>query len=141
MEKAEILEHAVTFLNGHDGKQGREEEQHFQDGYTTCLQKAADFLRKTCLNGNLQENEAQMKAFAVQLTHLNRCIAKPAPTLHLARFGTPPDLCLTLYQGPRLLALQGQRHSSKSKVSPRTHSAKILSPPLSNSQPLWRPWS
>lgn len=141
VEKAEILEHTVKFLNDYDEKQGGKEEQHFQDGYTACLQKAADFMRKTCLNGNQRENEAHVRAFADQLTHLDRCIGSPAPTLHLARCWAPPDLCPTQYQLPRLLAFQGQRHSNKSKVSPRSHSAKILSPPFINSQSLWRPWS
>ena len=138
VEKAEILEQAVTFLKGYGDKRGGGMEQTFQDGYTTCLQKAADFLRNSGQNGDKSGDEAQRRAFAVQLTHLDRCAATPVPTLSLTRCGAPPTLIQ--YQQPGLLALQRQRHSSKAKLSPRAHSAKIMSPPLINSQALWRPW-
>lgn len=140
VEKAEILEHTVTFLNGHDRKQERHNEQHFQDGYTACLQMAGDFLRNVGLNGGQMDSEVQMRAFAVQLAHLDRCIGTPVPILH-STCGAPPELCPTQYQWPRLLAHQGHRHSSIPKGSPKTHSAKTLSPLLINSQTIWRPWS
>ncbi|XP_048088173.1 transcription factor HES-5-like [Alosa alosa] len=140
VEKAEILEHTVTFMKRHGGKQGGGKEHHFRDGYAACLQKAADFLRDNGSNGDQKGDEAQRRAFAVQLTHLDTCTftATSVPTLHLTRCGAPPDL--TQHQWPGLLALNGQRHSSLPKLCPRVHSAKILSPPLINTHALWRPW-
>ncbi|XP_062379821.1 transcription factor HES-5-like [Sardina pilchardus] len=138
VEKAEILEHTVSFMKGHGGKQGEGKEQHFRDGYAACLQKAAAFLRDNGLNGDQKGDKAQRRAFAVQLTHLDRFTATPVPTLHLTRCGAAPEL--TQRQWPGRLALNGQRHSSLPKLCPRVHPAKILSPPLINTHALWRPW-
>ncbi|KAJ8342294.1 hypothetical protein SKAU_G00322220 [Synaphobranchus kaupii] len=47
VEKAEVLEHTVLFLQsaGHRGAAEGRQQQDFQDGFSTCLQRAACFLR------------------------------------------------------------------------------------------------
>ncbi|KAG5844784.1 hypothetical protein ANANG_G00166380 [Anguilla anguilla] len=47
VEKAEVLEHTVLFLQSaaHRGAAEGSQQQDFQDGFSTCLQRAARFLR------------------------------------------------------------------------------------------------
>ncbi|XP_077431275.1 transcription factor HES-7.1-like [Vanacampus margaritifer] len=46
LEKAEILEHTVFFLQQHTNKDNKKEMLHsYQHGFSSCLQRAAHFLR------------------------------------------------------------------------------------------------
>ncbi|KAL2077151.1 hypothetical protein ACEWY4_026655 [Coilia grayii] len=145
VEKVEILEHTVTFLKGHDGRRGKggNVEQQFQDGYSACLRKAADFLRNFSQTGDQRGFRTQRIAPAVQLfTHLQKLTAAPPnPTPPFTERETTPDLNQN-GQPAGLMAVQRQPLSSLPKLSPRAHSARPAadSPSLISSQALWRPW-
>ncbi|XP_008322414.1 transcription factor HES-7.1-like [Cynoglossus semilaevis] len=156
LEKAEILEHTVLFLQKitKEGaeKRGAEEKQSFQDGFSTCLQRAAQFLgpqgKELWLGVALQDSSSSAH---VASSHspcsqtsplLLRNSSKPVVRLLVNKSGhtlqfvpaSTPSSCV-----------QSRRELSFSPPSTPQQSQKAVSRssthlPQPTSHSLWRPW-
>uniref|UniRef100_A0A8C7LD07 Hairy and enhancer of split related-7 n=1 Tax=Oncorhynchus kisutch TaxID=8019 RepID=A0A8C7LD07_ONCKI len=138
VEKAEILEHTVLFLqNTGDGdrKKGEDgENQHsFQDGFSGCLQRAAHFLG--------QEGEVLAKAHS--------SISLPSTTCHqsshlmkIQESHYRQQLCEVYRRHLSYAHRAPLRHGDpKPPQLPHRHSDKeAQSQNLPGSQSVWRPW-
>lgn len=156
LEKAEILEHTVLFLQKitKEGaaKRGAEEKQSFQGGFSTCLQRAAQFLgpqgKELWLGVALQDSSSSAH---VASSHspcsqtsplLLRNSSKPVVRLLVNKSGhtlqfvpaSTPSSCV-----------QSRRELSFSPPSTPQQSQKAVSRssthlPQPTSHSLWRPW-
>ncbi|XP_038820634.1 transcription factor HES-7.1-like [Salvelinus namaycush] len=163
VEKAEILEHTVLFLqNTGDGdrKKGEDgEKQHpFQDGFSGCLQRAAHFLGQE--GEGLQLEAALNSTFSARLNSY-ACMNTEVPAKAHSSNSLPNTTC---HQSSHLMKIQEshyrqqlcevyRRHLShahraplrhgdpKPPQQPHRHAAKeAQSQNLPASQSVWRPW-
>lgn len=163
VEKAEILEHTVLFLqNTGDGdrKKGEDgEKQHpFQDGFSGCLQRAAHFLGQE--GEGLQLEAALNSTFSARLNS-HACMNTEVPAKAHSSNSLPSTTC---HQSSHLMKIQEshyrqqlcevyRRHLShahraslqhgdpKPPQLPHRHAAKeAQSQNLPDSQSVWRPW-
>ncbi|XP_035291245.1 transcription factor HES-2-like [Anguilla anguilla] len=151
VEKAEVLEHTVLFLQSaaHRGAAEGSQQQDFQDGFSTCLQRAARFLRDS--RAGRRGEGALSVTLSRHLTHLGPLPRAPIsphsahtqPKGQSAQLGGKNWHCsqqhgATLRNSPshQLRAALAHRHPNLPQPSHR----EALSPPT-NSQSPWRPWS
>nr|XP_046256762.1 transcription factor HES-7.1-like [Scatophagus argus] len=169
VEKAEILEHTVLFLQntatgdktGAEGG-GGEQKHSFQDGFSTCLQRAAQFLgpegkglwlgaaldascaaRFSRLNcdsaGVWRRTEAPSSSSSLLLRKSSRSILQLLIERSRHRLCTPSPPVVTCAQNHgeshRCPTSRQQPHKEASRGSKRSPSE---SQPVSQS--LWRPW-
>ncbi|KAJ8387444.1 hypothetical protein AAFF_G00156820 [Aldrovandia affinis] len=157
VEKAEILEHTVLFLQKtgvmatHEGA----EQQRFQDGFLACLQRAAQFLQV--------EDKGQQTERALTDT-LSLHLLRPTTQETTSRLSTGPPQTLPKVLSVRswkegwsyrqqLCAAIRDHHSPHHRASlahgdlniPQCHHrnapASLYSSPTTQSQAMWRPWS
>ncbi|XP_070692096.1 transcription factor HES-5-like [Pempheris klunzingeri] len=167
VEKAEILEHTVLFLQNTDSGiktigEGGGQKQSFQDGFSTCLQRAAQFLgpegkglwlgaaldasfaarfpRSDSDSASVQRRPgAQSSSSSLPLRNSSRSILR----LLVQRSGN--RLCTPALNAARCVQTGKEPHrypttpQQPHKVASR---ASKQSPPQSQpfSQSLWRPW-
>ncbi|KAJ8342296.1 hypothetical protein SKAU_G00322240 [Synaphobranchus kaupii] len=150
VEKAEVLEHTVLFLQsaGHRGAAEGRQQQDFQDGFSTCLQRAARFLR--------DDREGRRVEAALSVT-LSRHLTHPgqvtrAPISPHSPHTQPKGQCAQLGSQNWHCSLQHgaavRSNSSHQRTAPlaqrhpnlpqRPQREALTSP--TNSQSLWRPW-
>ncbi|XP_044215800.1 uncharacterized protein LOC122987825 [Thunnus albacares] len=172
VEKTEILEHTVLFLqntakrdNRRAGGEGR--KHSFQDGFSTCLQKAAQFLgpegkglwlgaaldasftarltRSDSDSAGVQRrSEAQFSSSLPHTKSILRMLRqKSKHRLHTRAFGVNSfahPYQLPVQQGFPRVPQQPQRHSQLDIRVERRASKQSSSQSLPVSQTLWRPW-
>ncbi|XP_052377722.1 transcription factor HES-7.1-like [Oncorhynchus keta] len=163
VEKAEILEHTVLFLqNTGDGdrKKGEDgEKQHpFQDGFSGCLQRAAHFLGQE--EEGLQLEAALNSTFSARLNS-QACMNPEVPAKAHSSTSLPNTTC---HQSSNLMKIQEshyrqqlydvyRRHLSHAHRAPLRHGdpkppqlphrhadKEAQSQNLPGSQSVWRPW-
>ncbi|XP_036379646.1 transcription factor HES-7.1-B-like [Megalops cyprinoides] len=150
VEKAEILEHTVHFLQkaGHKGTDEGSQQQHFQDGFSACLQRAARFLR--------DDGEGKQVERALTIT-LSRHLTPPGQTSRTPI--TTHSVCTqSKTQSAQLLrhnwhcrqqlcsSLRNNTHPNNRvplahgdpNLPQRPH--RDAHAPPTNSQSVWRPW-
>ncbi|XP_067456788.1 transcription factor HES-7.1-A-like [Thunnus thynnus] len=171
VEKTEILEHTVLFLQNtakrDNTRAGGEGQKHsFQDGFSTCLQKAAQFLGPegkglwlgaaldasftACLTrsdsdsaGVQRRNEAQFSSSLPHTKSILRMLRqKSKHRLHTRAFNVNSfaPYQLPVQQGCPRVPQQPQRHSQLDIRVERRASKQSSSQSLPVSQTLWRPW-
>ncbi|XP_067456212.1 uncharacterized protein [Thunnus thynnus] len=172
VEKTEILEHTVLFLQNtakrDNTRAGGEGQKHsFQDGFSTCLQKAAQFLgpegkglwlgaaldasftaRLTRSDsdsaGAQRRSEAQFSSSLPHTKSILRMLRqKSKHRLHTRAFGVNSfahPYQLPVQQGCPRVPQQPQRHSQLDIRVERRVSKQSSSQSLPVSQTLWRPW-
>ncbi|XP_077432570.1 transcription factor HES-7.1-like [Vanacampus margaritifer] len=126
VEKTEILEHTVLFLNNNKTTSGPQPQQHsFQDGFHTCLQKAAHFLGPEgkslwlALDASfIQRSSSSSSSSSSSILHVLRHKSK-----HNRRAAAQP---------PRTPA-QGQNCLGTCMESPPAEGPSL-------GQSVWRPW-
>ncbi|KAJ8366974.1 hypothetical protein AAFF_G00336200 [Aldrovandia affinis] len=145
VEKAEVLEHTVLFLQrvGHGGP--GEGSGDFQDGFGTCLQRASRFLR---LQGEGQQLEEELSVtLSRHLTHAGQGTTSPISP-HSAHAQSEKQ-CAQLWRrswhravvrsSPALQHRAPPAHTGHAGLPHRPHSTPLAAP--TNSQSAWRPWS
>ncbi|XP_044215801.1 uncharacterized protein LOC122987826 [Thunnus albacares] len=172
VEKTEILEHTVLFLQNtakrDNTRAGGEGQKHsFQDGFSTCLQKAAQFLgpegkglwlgaaldasftarltRSDSDSAGVQtRSEAQFSSSLPHTKSILRMLRqKSKHRLHTRAFGVNSfahPYQLPVQQGFPRVPQQPQRHSQLDIRVERRASKQSSSQSLPVSQTLWRPW-
>ncbi|KAI3361339.1 hypothetical protein L3Q82_013523 [Scortum barcoo] len=167
VEKAEILEQTVLFLQNTGGKTRAEgggggQKHSFQDGFSTCLQKAAQFLGpegkglwlgaaldasfaarfsrsdSSDSAGVQRRNEAHSSSRSL-LTQSSRSFLR----LLMQRSGY--RLCTPALPGATCVQTRGESHRSPTSLQqPHTVTSRAGKQSASQSQPasqsLWRPW-
>ncbi|KAM9782534.1 uncharacterized protein ACB057_014797 [Neosynchiropus ocellatus] len=143
VEKAEILEQTVTFLhNSH--------KRSFQDGFSSCLQRASHFLGPD--GKDLGLGAALDASLAARLAHPDSAGVQRGREAPSSSFHTKTILQLLKSRGNSGVSSSSagsppppQRHHLQ--TSPQSLSQSLspsLSPSLSQSRPLshtlWRPW-
>nr|XP_046173018.1 transcription factor HES-7.1-A-like [Oncorhynchus gorbuscha] len=163
VEKAEILEHTVLFLqNTGDGdrKKGEDgEKQHpFQDGFSGCLQRAAHFLGQE--EEGLQLEAALNSTFSARMNS-QACMNSEVLAKAHSSNSLPSTTC---HQSSNLMKIQEshyrqqlcdvyRRHLSHAHRAPLRHGdpkppqvphrhadKEAQSQNLPGSQSVWRPW-
>uniref|UniRef100_A0A8K9VDB6 Hairy and enhancer of split related-7 n=1 Tax=Oncorhynchus mykiss TaxID=8022 RepID=A0A8K9VDB6_ONCMY len=164
VEKAEILEHTVLFLQNTgdvDRKKGEDgEKQHpFQDGFSGCLQRAAHFLGQE--EEGLQLEAALNSTFSARLIWLKPTLPSLCPIQSHSSNSLPSTTC---HQSSHLMKIQEshyrqqlcevyRRHLSYAHRAPLRHGdpkppqlphrhadKEAQSQNLPGSQSVWRPW-
>ncbi|KAJ8275464.1 hypothetical protein COCON_G00072160 [Conger conger] len=140
VEKAEVLEHSVLFLQsvGHRGAAEGRHQQDFQDGFSRCLQRAAHFLRDN-------REGALSSALSHRLTHPGQVPRAPIsprsthaqPKGQCAQLGVQNCPCNQQHGAPLRNNPPHQR-TAHPNLPQRPH-REALTPPT-NSPSLWRPW-
>ncbi|XP_041799316.1 transcription factor HES-2-like [Chelmon rostratus] len=162
VEKAEILEHTVLFLQNTGDRTGAEgvgggQKYSFQDGFSTCLQRAAQFLgpegKGLWLGASLEASVA-----AARFSHSDsagdqrRTEALSSSRSQLLKKSSRSILQLLIQKSGHTLCRsaltaqnRGESHrSSTTPQQPHTVASRTSKQSPSRSQPvsqsLWRPW-
>ncbi|MCJ8748375.1 hypothetical protein PDJAM_G00164020 [Pangasius djambal] len=152
MEKAEILEHTVLFLQSSitKAKKSRAEDEsssegghQFLDGFSACLQKAALFLQEESAARGLHDSLS---------SSLYRCLSRPhRPAVRDVKpsHGTQGPQCVKTHTHTHTLTHPYRitlRHTDPNTVQ-RLHkqntasaSRPTTSPQAAGRQRVWRPW-
>ncbi|KAJ8338084.1 hypothetical protein SKAU_G00370500 [Synaphobranchus kaupii] len=159
VEKAEILEHTVLFLQGTENMVTRDgaEQQHFQDGFLACLRRAAQFLKVA--------GEGQQAGRALTDT-LSFRLSRPSTRDATTRLSACPpqaqseelpvqarqhgrkcrqQLCAAI-RNHRTTPLPHQRALAQAdpnnpQCRHRNAAVALYSSSFTHSQAMWRPWS
>ncbi|XP_058504213.1 transcription factor HES-5-like [Solea solea] len=152
VEKAEILEHTVLFLQktvkgdttggGGGGGGGGGQKQSYQDGFSTCLQRAAQFLGPQ--GRGLWVGAALDASFASRFPRSHPQTPSPTSPLLLRKSSRSMLQLLMNRSGHRLCAQTATLscvQNSGAEVHPSPSSPQQQQPPHRLvSQSLWRPW-
>ncbi|KAI5089030.1 hairy and enhancer of split related-7 [Silurus meridionalis] len=155
MEKAEILEHTVLFLQNSitETKKPRAEDEslserhQFLDGFSVCLQKAAQFLQ--------EESETQGLSESLS-SSLYRCLSRPQrpgvrDVSHIAQglqcvrrqthtFSHPYRIPLRHTPTHSNTVLRQHNNNNNNNTAGTSRPTTITSPQSVHRQCVWRPW-
>lgn len=146
VEKAEILEHTVLFLQSSitEAKKFRaadessSEGHQFLDGFSTCLQKAAHFLQEESKARGLHDGLSSSLIRCLSLPHRQRDTRKSHITQGLQCAKTHTHTLSHPYRIPLRHTdpntVQSHHNQSTASMSQPTTS------PLTTRQCVWRPW-
>ncbi|XP_078107888.1 uncharacterized protein LOC144518891 [Sander vitreus] len=163
VEKAEILEHTVLFLqNTAKTRAGGGQKHSFQDGFSTCLHTAAQFLGPegkglglgAVLDASLAtrfshsdseyatvQNRTEAHSSSSSLPHTKSILhvlrQKSKHRQHNPDFSVAHPYLLPVQQGVPRIPQQAQR-LNKLEIRPVSKQSQSQSSPVS--QTLWRPW-
>ncbi|XP_041799276.1 transcription factor HES-2-like [Chelmon rostratus] len=166
VEKAEILEHTVLFLQNTGDRTGAEgggggQKHSFQDGFSTCLQRAAQFLgpegKGLWLGASLEASVAaarfshsdsagvqrRTEALSLSRPQLLRKSSRSILQLLIQKSGN--TLCRPALTRAGCVQIRADsHHPSTTPQQPHKVASRLSKQSPSRSQPvsqsLWRPW-
>lgn len=151
MEKAEILEHTVTFLHNSAKERDqtragdRGQKRSFQDGFSTCMQRAAQFLGPE--GKGLWLGDALEASLAARFPRTDCASdALSSSSLLILKKSCRPMLQILMHRSKHrqctntLRVASGHPHE-ESHPTGTSQASKQMPPQChSGSQSLWRPW-
>ncbi|XP_062393457.1 transcription factor HES-5-like [Sardina pilchardus] len=162
-EKAEILEHTVAFLRSNS----HHDSNNLRNGFSTCLQRASEFLQTTELTSNQKlalSSRLDMVAdrYHHHHPHLKRDVQAPLSPPIVSKPQSPKSSTLKAAswsrRSPSCMSTVSPSHRCQltpdSHVQPSTEASRLITTGYSQigkggcrpqqqlppTQPMWRPW-
>ncbi|XP_030014431.1 transcription factor HES-5-like [Sphaeramia orbicularis] len=156
MEKAEILEHTVLFLQNTvqraQSRPGGDHQHSFQHGYSACMQRATQFLGPhgngvclgAALNATLSARFAGSSDSDPAGVHVSPGAGPSSSLIHRKSSRSVVRMLLQRYRLNRpVLTVRSSIHTHTGPRSPPTNQQQKSVSPTQNQtvgQSLWRPW-